>query len=76
MFDIDSRTILVEVDTDVYVLSVILDALPSMAGCIWQDGILKGLYEAMKARVYEMYRENDSKGELEEMLVCGFSAQK
>ena len=74
MFDIDSRDILIEVETDVFVLDTVLNALPMMAGCIRKDTVLKALYDAMQARVYELIPE--TKEEIEHMLVCGFSAQK
>ena len=73
MFDVDSRNILMEVETDVYVLGVILDALPAMAGCIWRDKTLRQLHGKMKARVGEMRVEYESKHDIEKMLVFGFS---
>jgi hypothetical protein len=74
MFDIDSRSILFEFETDVYVLGIILGALPSMAGVIWQDGKLRRLYEAMCERVCELSPDVKNGQDIEKMLVCGFSA--
>ena len=76
MFDVDSRSILVEVETDVYVLDVLLGMLPAMAGCIWQDKKLNRIYEQMKDRVDELYPKVKSGEDIEKMLVCGFSVQK
>ena len=75
-FDIDSRTILVEVEPDVYMLNTLLDALLLMCGVVSADKILNGLFETMKTRVNELIPEASPKEEIEKMLVCGFSRQK
>jgi hypothetical protein len=72
MFEIDGKTILVEVETDVYVLNVILGALPAMAGCVWRDETLKRLYEEMQARVDELYSDKGYGQDIEDMLVVGY----
>lgn len=76
MFDSNSREIMVEVETDVYVLNVVLSSLPMMAGIIRSDRVLEALYDAMQARVDELIPKSDGGEEIEKMLVCGFSRQK
>jgi len=73
-FDIDSREILLEIDTGVYVLDILLRNLPLISGLLSQDKVLKSLHNAMVARVMELY-PNPAEGSLdiEKMLVCAFS---
>jgi len=72
MFDVADRQILLEVHSGVYVLSIILHALPSMACILKEDEVLCSLYDAMNKRLYEMYPEPRLGQDIEEFIVCGF----
>ena len=66
---------MVEVETDLFLFNAILEALPAMAVIVREDAILKILYDAMTARVCEIYPKNESEEDIEKILVCGFSKQ-
>lgn len=75
MFDVDGRSILMVVREDVYVLGVVLESLPAMAGCVREDEKLSGLYDALMARVHEMHSVVRDGREMEEIVVLGYSNQ-
>ena len=70
MYDIDGKTILAEIDTEVYFFSRLLDQLPSMTSIIRNDVVLNGCYELMRSRIAELYP--DFEGEVEELILCAF----
>ena len=73
MFDIDSRAILSEIETDVFFLAMFLDAIPGMCPVVRRDKKLERLYGQMKNRVNELFPSDEEGREIEKMLVCGFS---
>jgi len=74
-FDIDSRSVVLEVDSDTFVLSVILDALPSMCGIVHDDEILRFLLRLMERRTDQLFRHN-SRDEIEDLIVCGYGKKE
>ena len=75
MFDIDSRTIIAEIEVDVFFMAQLLDALPAMCALVWQDEVISSLYGQMRARVEELHQLPDGKQDVEKFLVCGFGKQ-
>jgi len=75
MFDIDSRVILTEIETDIFFLAMLLEAMPGMCPVVLQDKMLVRLYGQMKVRVNELIPSDEEGREIEKLLVCGFSKQ-
>jgi len=72
MYDIDSKTILLEIDTEVYLLRRFLDALPGLTSIVSQDKVIRQLYRGMCARIDALYPDVQSGEEIDKMIVCAF----
>ena len=76
MFDIDSRSILAEIEPEVYMFDSVLAGMAIWCPLVHSDKVIKALYDAMKIRMEELYPQPDTDEEIVKYLVCGFSAQK
>lgn len=72
MYDIESKTIILQIDTEVYLFRRMLDLLPVLTSIVRTDPVVRELYRRMSQRVDALYPDVASGCDIDNMFVCAF----